>query len=153
MHLSRLYHTLRPLKPRQFWYRVCHPLRKKLYRPPAEPPEAPKPKLPAASLFPLPAFDHWAPATRTFTSLNLARSYPGSIDWNDTRYGALWAYHLNYFGWLYDEGIAVADRLETIQEYTAAANVRSVAAPLKTGLDGYPISLRGLAWIRFFVQH
>lgn len=145
--LSRLYYTLRPLRRQQYIYRIWYPVYKRFYRPQ----EATATALQAARswpqwpLFPLPAFDRYDPAARQFRLLHTAQAYPGNIDWNDTRHGLLWTYHLNYFGWLNDTGMTVEGRHQTIRVYCQAASV------LRVGLDSYPISLRSMNWIRFFI--
>lgn len=150
MSFSRLYYTLRPLRWQQFWYRFYHPLRKQFYKAPRVPAAAMTaaadwPKLPLATL---PVFDTYNPLDNSFELLHISRSYPGSINWNDQQHGLLWAYHLNYFGWLQDERIHAPDRLQAILDYTTAAQSDRIV----TGLAAYPISLRGINWIRFFLQ-
>jgi hypothetical protein len=151
MQLSRLYHTLRPLRWQQFWYRFYYPLKKLLYKIPPVPDtaKAAASAWPQLSLVVLPAFDTYDPISRTFSLLHINQAYPQETNWNDRQQGLLWTYHLNYFGWLQDEQISVPDRLHTIKEYTGAATGNR----LSTGLDAYPISLRAINWIRFFIRH
>lgn len=151
MLLSRLYYTLRPLRWQQFWYRFYYPLKKRFYRTP----QVPGPAIAAATawprmpLFVLPVCDTYDPVENSVELLQISQSYKGSINWNDLRHGLLWTYHLNYFGWLQDESISPEYRLQTVRNYTTAADNNL----LSTGLDAYPISLRGINWIRFFLQH
>ena len=149
MQLVRLYHTLRHLRPQQFWYRVYYPLRKMLYRPalPGITFLEAAAAFPQMDFFPAPVFDIYDPQSHSFTLLNITQHYPETIDWNDDRNGALWQYHLNYFSWLEDDSLTVNDRLETVQQYLRAANT------LRIGPDAYPVSLRGICWIRFFLKN
>ena len=146
-HLKRLYHTLKPLKWQQYWYRLYQPLRRKWYQPRSISKEQLTAAInwPQSSLFTVPPIDLYDPEDRSFQLLNITQQYPDRIDWNEQAHGLLWAYHLNYFGWLVDETIPVAERLQTMQAY-AGGN-------LSIGLGSYPISLRGIAWVRFFAAH
>jgi hypothetical protein len=148
MNLIRLYHTLKPLRWQQYWYRAWYPVKRKLFTIP----EVPAIAIEAATswleikLFLLPAFDLYNPVNQSFTLLNIKQSFPEKINWNTLQHGALWRYHLNYMGWLNDESLSVEERAETIRVYYADFTV-------KAGLDAYPISIRGMNLIRFMLQH
>ena len=145
--IVRLYHTLRPLRRQQYWYRIWYPLKKIYYRVPKVPASAlmAAKSYPIIPLFPLPAFDLYDVAGKTFSIHHISQPYPGKIDWNETRHGMLWAYHLNYFGWLRDKQLTVNDQLALLLDYASDDT-------LHIGLDAYPTSLRSISWIRFFVQ-
>ena len=84
-----------------------------------------------------------------FRFLNQEQSFPiHKINWNDEKtFGKLWAYNLNYFEFLNQENLTQAQGIYLIQEYI-------IAYPnLKTGLEPYPTSLRGINWIKFLSKH
>ena len=142
----RIYHTLRPLKWSQIWYRMVQPLQKKYVSlcKVVTSEIVGAMKLPVGSLKDLLAYKRYDPANRTFTFLNRTAAFPDKIDWNYAEHGALWAYNLNYFEWLYDETISTQLRYDTIKEYGKA--------DLIIGLDSYPTSLRIMAWARFLLK-
>ena len=84
-----------------------------------------------------------------FRFLNQEQSFPiHKINWNDEQtFGKLWAYNLNYFEFLNQENLTQAQGISLIQEYI-------IAYPsLKTGLESYPTSLRGINWIKFLNKY
>ncbi len=154
MHLTRLYHTLKPLRWQQYWYRLWHPLKRRFFGGIKTDEDAIAAALeqPIIPLFELPVFDHYDPAKRAFTLLNIRQEFPTAIDWNYDRHGMLWLYHLNYFGWMGDESIPIADRLKTLQEYPSG-DYPDLLSDLKVGLAPYPVSIRGMVLIRFCLKH
>lgn len=79
-----------------------------------------------------------------FTFLNLSQTFPvKSIDWNYEGEGKLWNYNLNYFDFLQDSSVSRKDRLELISQYCESFD------SLSGGLEPYPISLRGINWIKY----
>ena len=79
----------------------------------------------------------------TFTFLNISNSFSGKIDWNFNKYGKLWTYNLNYFDFLNQENISKETGIILIKDYV---NNNSF---LKDGKEPYPISLRGINWVKF----
>lgn len=77
-----------------------------------------------------------------FNFLNLEKSF-STIEWNFNEFGKLWTYNLNYFEFLHQEEITQEQGLELIQDYISKRKI------LKDGVEPYPISLRGINWIRF----
>jgi hypothetical protein len=150
MYLARLYHTLRPLRLQQYWYRAWHPLKRLFYRPAKAPGSVIGTALNhiAIKLFKLPVTDFVQPAQHAFTMLNVNHVFPGQINWDIRDHGLLWCYHLNYFGWLGDECVDVAQRIKLLCSYPWAERAKR-----KTGLESYPASLRGVAIIRFLLQY
>ena len=61
--------------------------------------------------------------------------------------GKLWTYNLNYFDFLNQENISKEEGLKLIRNYV------SKHSQLKDGLEPYPISLRGINWIKFISKH
>jgi hypothetical protein len=79
----------------------------------------------------------------SFTFLNKKKVFAKSIDWDFSEFGKLWAYNINYFDFLNQKDLPKADGLLLIQQYINNKNT------LKNGLEPYPISLRGINWIKF----
>lgn len=67
--------------------------------------------------------------------------------WNDTSYGMLWAYNLNYMDWLQQENLSVEEGIKWIDKFIIEISTN------KIGLDPYPIALRGINWIKFISQY
>ena len=86
-------------------------------------------------------------ATSTFTFLNISHSFGKKIDWNYQKHGKLWAYNLNYFDFLNQLHFSKEVGLQLIHDYIKKSNV------LKDGLEPYPISLRGINWIKFISKY
>lgn len=81
---------------------------------------------------------------RMFTFLHQSQSfndYP--IDWNFNDFGKLWAYNLNYFDYLQQPGMTKELGLSLINEFVQQIEQN------ETGLEPYPVSLRGINWIKF----
>ncbi len=72
-----------------------------------------------------------------FSFLNLSKRFD-KIDWNYSRYGKLWTYNLTYFDFL-----SKIDDISLIYDFID--NIDSI----KDGLEPFPISLRGVNWIKF----
>ncbi len=80
-----------------------------------------------------------------FTFLNKNKSFNNRINWNFLEYGRLWCYNLNYFEFL--DNISKEDGLKFINQYIKDIN------NIKVGLEPFPISLRGLNWIKFLTKY
>ena len=77
-----------------------------------------------------------------FSFLNLSKKFDENIDWNYNKYGKLWTYNLTYFEYLKEkEDIALI--------YNFIDNIENI----KDGLEPFPISLRGINWIKFLTYH
>jgi hypothetical protein len=83
----------------------------------------------------------------SFTFLNLNHTFSNGIDWNFPNYGRLWTYNLNYFEYLNQKDISVNEGLKLIDEYIKTIDNNT------TGQEPYPIYLRVMNWIRFFITH
>lgn len=147
------YHTIKHLKPIQIRYRLWYMLRDKLRRftghsyPLSIPQKGHSLSLQAG--IPKPStFDFRAStSTKNFTFLNQSYTFKEAIDWNFSKYGKLWAYNLNYFDYLLQEDITKEQGLELIYEFIDQIETNS------EGLEPYPISLRGMSWIKFLSQY
>lgn len=89
------------------------------------------------------------PNENRFCFLNQEQIFPiNKISWNDEQtFGKLWAYNLNYFDFLNQEEISRSQGLALIRAYIYAYPT------LKTGLEPYPTSLRGINWIKFLSKY
>ena len=83
----------------------------------------------------------------TFVFLNLSHSFSGKIDWNYNRFGKLWTYNLNYFDYLNQENISKETGIILIKDYIKNDNL------LLDGKEPYPISLRGINWVKFLSKN
>jgi hypothetical protein len=79
----------------------------------------------------------------SFTFLNISHSFSDKINWNSNQFGKLWTYNLNYFDFLNQENISKETGLQLIQDF-----IKNDAL-LKDGKEPYPISLRGVNWVKF----
>lgn len=76
-----------------------------------------------------------------FNFLNLSKKFDKKIDWNYSEYRKLWTYNLTYFEYLKDK-----DDISLMYDFIK--NISSV----KDGLEPFPISLRGISWIKFLTK-
>ena len=79
----------------------------------------------------------------SFTFLNISHSFSDKINWNFNQFGKLWTYNLNYFDFLNQEIISKETGIQLIQDFIINEDL------LKDGKEPYPISLRGINWIKF----
>lgn len=80
-----------------------------------------------------------------FAFLNKSKYFGKKIDWNFLGYGKLWCYNLNYFEFL--DSISKEVGLKLIYNYIN--NMKSI----NIGLEAFPISLRGINWIKFLTKY
>jgi hypothetical protein len=85
--------------------------------------------------------------TNSFIFLNISHSFSGEIDWNYAEYGKLWAYNLNYFDFLIQKEMPREIGIKLIDDYIRNDNI------LKDGKEPYPISLRGINWVKFLAKN
>ena len=78
-----------------------------------------------------------------FRFLNITKKFNNEIEWNIDEYGKLWTYNLNYFDFLNQSSIEKPKALILIKDYVAKID------ELKDGLEPYPISLRGINWVKY----
>ena len=145
--LSRLFHTLRHLKPRQIFYWGYYLVRKKLR----------KPTLPVAGVcrdakaFSLlllePVVRYSSLSGASFTFLNRAHGFPEEIDWDFSDFGKLWTYNLNYCDFLNQQDMEREEGLRLIGEYLSDLPNRT------NGLEPYLTSLRIINWVKFLARH
>lgn len=144
MKLSLIYHTIKHLKPiqirYQFWYRIRKKRRKLIGFKYSILIEKEGNSIKLAT--PIPRYTSFNDYTVTF--LNQSKTFPkNDIDWNYSEYGKLWTYNLNYFDFLIQPEMEPKIGWELIENYILNLTNKS------TGLEPYPISLRGINWIKF----
>ena len=79
----------------------------------------------------------------SFTFLNNSVNFSDEIDWNYSDEGKLWTYNLSYFDFLLQEEITVNEGEVLIDDFINKLPI------LNDALEPYPISLRGINWIKF----
>jgi len=77
-----------------------------------------------------------------FYFLNISKKFETSIDWNYNAYGKLWTYNLTYFDFL-----SKKEDIHLIKNFID--NIESI----KDGLEPFPISLRGINWIKYLTRY
>jgi len=82
-----------------------------------------------------------------FTFLNFRHDFVGKTDWNLSVYGKLWTYNLTYFDFLHQENISKEEGLYLINDFLQQFD------GLKDALEPFPISLRGINWIKFLSKY
>src|SRR5699024_981288 len=135
------------LKPIQIRYRLWYMLRKRL-------------RNAVNHSYPLSIFQKGQPLTltsglgspvslssRTFTFLNQSHTFGKAINWNYRKHGKLWAYNLNYFDYLLQEELTKEQGLKLIYAFIDQIEEN------REGMEPYPISLRGMNWIKFLSKY
>ena len=84
---------------------------------------------------------------QSFAFLNIEHKLSNKINWNENKYGKLWTYNLNYFDFLNQENISKETGLLLIQDYIKNDKI------LIDGKEPYPLSLRGINWIKFLSKN
>lgn len=144
--IKRYYHTIKHLKLRQLIYGMYYRLRN-LFSPfkldESETPSKTK-KLDFEGFVEQPES---LISERTFKFLNKKHHFKESINWNFKKYGKLWTYHLTYFDFLHQPGLDRSKGLELIRDF-----IRKQES-VKDGVEPYPISLRGVNWIKFLSKY
>lgn len=137
------YNTLNYVKLSQLYYQLYYRFKTRVYKPVyAETPvDVVQLKFSEGIKYPDSRIEN-----KSFSFLNLEK-YFNEIDWNFSKYGKLWTYNLNYFEFLNQENITREEGLNLILDYI------SKKENLKDGLEPYPISLRGINWIKFLSKN
>ncbi len=83
----------------------------------------------------------------TFCFLNRSHHFKDKIDWNYSTYGKLWTYNLTYFDYLHQKNINTDEGIQLIHDFV------NQSSSIKDGLEPFPISLRGMNWIKFLSKN
>lgn len=83
----------------------------------------------------------------TFRFIGLEHHFSGEIDWDFRAHGRLWTYNLNYFDFLHQPGMTKETGLKLMKSWI------NQIQPGSAGMEPYPLSVRGINWIRFINLH
>ena len=143
--LKLLFNTIKYLKPKQVRYRFFYVLRnrflKKDYNYKLE-----------RKLIPIQWENQYNYSEsylhkNTFLFLNIKHQFKNKLNWNYGVYGKLWTYNLNYFDYLNQKKITKNQGLDLINDFINNKEM------IIDGFEPYPISLRGINWIKFLSIH
>lgn len=146
MSLRKYYHTIKYLKIEQLYFQIYYKSRAKLrklfgikekytyYKGGNQ-----------LSFFSFPEKTESYKGNDTFEFLNLVHRFCGM--WDDRELGDLWRYNLNYMDFILQPSMTVTEGLEWIERLMDDISCNKIAT------DPYPISLRGINWIKFVSLH
>ena len=144
--IKLLLNTVKYLQPKQVYYRLYYFFRNRIFSS-----EARKKQLPEINSIKwkskINSSTSYLPKTNTFTFLNISHDFSYHIDWNFKGYGKLWTYNLNYFDFLNQKEISKETGKYLINNFIENYKV------LKDGKEPYPISLRGINWVKFLSKN
>ncbi|HHH55240.1 MAG TPA: alginate lyase family protein [Bacteroidetes bacterium] len=138
----RLFNTVKYLKPKQINYRLYYFSRKRFRRLLGK--SYIFSKSANAQILKLQKSIHVVDCysgNKKFSFLNLDKKFENSIAWNFSEYGKLWTYNLTYFDYLSQEN--QEDNILLMESFID--NIEDI----KDGLEPFPISLRGINWIKY----
>ncbi|HFU75911.1 MAG TPA: alginate lyase family protein [Arcobacter sp.] len=146
LNTKRLFITVSYLKVRQLYYRLYYTVRRKI-RSDSWVSYAVKVRSKSKTLnFTDSIIMNKCYSAGSFFFLNLEFSFEKNIDWNYQNYGKLWTYNLTYFDYLNQNDMTKGEGIHLIYDFIEQL------ASIKDGLMPFPISLRGLNWIKFLVK-
>ena len=146
MQPARYFHTIRFLKFEQIYFQIYYKLSAKLcsvlrlksnydcYK-----------KGTPVELGELPCKPATYCGENVFSFLNISHKFNGV--WDERANGDLWRYNLNYMDFLLQPSLSVEEKCAWIESFIDSANGNRIAN------DPYPISLRGINWIKFVSSH
>lgn len=135
--------TLRYLKAKQIFFQVYYRFKRYAFRRALHYNFHKAPKSYAINLaLSIPSIKFYQ--ENSFSFLNKTKRFNSTIDWNFSGYGKLWTYNLNYFEFLHQENLDRKEAFRLLDSYCDSVS------NLKDGLEPYPVSLRGINWIKFF---
>ena len=143
----RLYHTIKYLKIKQIYYRIFYNLRDRYREKTSFQYAYFKNKNIYLLKFTKNIINNTSYKENSFKFLNLSKSFKDEIDWNYNAYGKLWTYNLNYFEFLHQAEIKKHEGLKLIHDFIEKENI------IIDGMEPFPISLRGINWIKFLSIH
>jgi len=98
-------------------------------------------------------FNNWIDKPKTiygneFRFFNLPYKFENNgIVWNYNGLGKLWNYNLNYMDFLLQPNMGKERGIKLINDYIKKLDNKSI------GLESFPISIRGVNWIKFLSKH
>lgn len=139
----RLFNTIKYLKFTQIYYRIFYFARARFRKVIGFKYEFMKESQNVTSLKLIESCgDYSSYSNNKFYMLNLSKKFDNKIDWNYNEYGKLWTYNLTYFEYL-------KEKSDVKLIYDFIENIEGV----KDGLEPFPISLRGINWIKFLTKY
>lgn len=144
--IKLLLNTVKYLKPKQVFYRFYYFIRNLVFNLEAGERSVPY-KDPIKWKSKLNSSNSYCHKKKSFTFLNISHDFSDQIDWNYNGYGKLWTYNLNYFDFLNQKEISKKIGLSIINDHIKYHKV------LKAGKEAYPISLRGINWVKFLSEN
>ena len=146
MSLSRYYHTIKYLKTEQIFFQIFYKLSARIRRLFGLREKYVSYKQGNNIEFlPFPEKRESYKGAATFEFLNLSHRFCGT--WDDRSLGDLWRYNLNYMDFILQPGLDMHDAMSWIEDFMDAVPRNAIAS------DPYPISLRGINWIKFLSKH
>jgi len=143
----RLYHTLKYLKAIQIYYRLYYVVRSRFHRIRGFTYTQTIPAT-AYSLTLLPSINPEVSLQGDrATFLNRTHHFKGTVDWSCAIHGKLWTYNITYFDFLHQQNMTSEIGLDLIRNFIENS------AYIKDGMEPFPISLRGINWIKFLSYH
>jgi len=142
----RLFNTIKFLKPIQIMYRLYYFARKKFRNTLKITPSFSKDS--TTQLLNLREsihIDDCYMGKNKFVFLNLEKQFEDKINWNYSTHGKLWTYNLTYFDYLSQSN----DENKLYLIHSFIDNIEKI----KDGLEAFPISLRGINWIKYLSYH
>ena len=136
MNIPLLLRTARYVTPVQTWYQLWYKVHKAKY----EPFQAPTHEIPCLKTRPI--AKPKSLEGDVFTFLNIQQKFEG---WDNATHGNLWAYNQNYFDWLGQKEMTVDEGCRWIDRFDK--DISSITI----GLHPYPIALRVINWVKFFL--
>lgn len=144
----RLFNTVKYLKVKQIYFRLFYFARTRLRQKVGFEHKNVVPKKVASLKLDDSISSNKSYEDNLFTFLNLSHSsYYKDLDWNDARFGKLWTYNRSYFDYLNQKNIPLSEGLELM--YSFVEQIKDI----KDGLEPFPISLRGLNWIKYITTN
>jgi len=144
--INTLYHTIKYLKPIQIYYRLFYFARNCFFKKSFEKELNIKKDETLYWKDTLLNNNSFTEKTK-FNFLNIEKDFKQDIDWNFEEFGLLWAFNINYFDFLNQQAIDVKDGIRLIKDYIAKDSLLTV------GKASYPISLRGINWVKFLIKN
>lgn len=139
----RLFHTVKYLKFTQVYFRLFYLIRAKFRKTVGFKYSFSKSAQNSQKLFLLKSISSNSKfSNNKFSFLNLSKKFENNIEWNYDGYGKLWTYNLCYFEYLKEK-----EDIKLIYDF-----INSIE-DVKDGIEPFPISLRGISWIKFLTQH
>ena len=150
MNYGLLLRTVRHLRPTQVYHQIKYRLVKPQFKVVASPISVEQ--LAVSGFKTEPIQRYHCLEGKKFTFLNLSHEFAG---WNFNEYGNLWTYNQNYFDWLNQPDMSAIEGVYWIDLFNSTLTTNSQLSTLNSqlSLDPYPIALRSINWIKFFLRY